>query len=57
MNEQKYNLCIRTARLVKRRKIHEVITLLNSFGVNAVIHLKPADYKAYADKLTELEKE
>lgn len=57
MNEQKYNLCIRTARLIRRRKMYEVITILHSFGVNAVIHLKPADYKAYADKLTELEKE
>ena len=50
-------LCVRTARLVRRRKIPEVLTLLNSFGVNAVVHLKPADYMAYADKLTELEKE
>lgn len=47
-------LCLRAARLIERGKLREVITALDFFGVRAVVQLMPADYKAFADKLTEI---
>ncbi len=49
------DLCIRTARLIERGKLQEIVNILNSFGVFAVVQLKPEQYTAYSDKLSETE--